>query len=103
MSRDIYEQPIYEAHVIEAGEWYLRELSTSAVSVADHVARCLIQWPDLDAADLRDYLHALLIWSTADDDSWGPGGLPSPAEQAMIERVAARMRERVRRRMQWVA
>ncbi len=103
MSRDEYEQPIYETHMIEAGEWYLRALSTSAISVADHVTRCLIHWPDLDATDLRGYLHALLIWSTADDDSWGPGGLPSPAEQAMVERVAARMRERVRRRMERAA
>ncbi len=94
---------LYERQMIEAGQWYLRALSTSAISVADHVARCLIHWPDLDATDLRGYLHALLIWSTADDDSWGPAGLPSPTEQAMIERVAARMRERVRRRMQRVA
>jgi len=94
---------LYERQMIEAGQWYLRNLSTSAISVADHVARCLIQWPDLDADDLRGYLYALLAWSTADDDSWGPGGLPSPAEQAMIERVAARMRERVRRRMQLAA
>ncbi len=94
---------LYERQMIEAGQWYLRDLSTSAISVADHVRRCLIQWPDLDATDLRGYLHALLIWSTADDDSWGPAGLPSPTEQAMIERVTARMRERVRRRMQRVA
>ena len=92
----------YEEHMMEAGSWYLRSLDRSAVSIAAHVERCLRHWPDLDAEDLRQYLATLLLWSIA-GDAWGEGVVPSPGEQAMIERVAARMRAKIKRRLQRAA
>ncbi len=102
MIMDRYARDSYERHMIEAGEWYLRSLHRRAVSISAHIERCLVSWPDLDQEDLRSYLVTLLLWSVAGDAAT-EGVVPNPDEQAMIERVAARMRTRIRRRLQRAA
>ncbi len=92
-----------EQNMIEAGAWYLRSLDRSAVSISAHMALCLQHWPDLDPADLHAYLLSLMLWSVSDDEGYGTGGPPSPREQAIIDRVADRMRARIRRRLQRAA